>query len=188
MSEEQWQAIEHRDVAYDGLFFYALKSTKIVCRPSCPSRQPKPKNVEIFYSLEEAVRCGCRPCQRCRPEQPSWQGPKNELGRVVRDYVDEHYQEKISASILGQVFYTNPFYLYRVFREENSTTPLNYQHEVRISRAKELLISTNETISDIGFDVGYNTLSHFSRVFKKITGLSPSKFRLRQKAARNLEP
>ena len=71
--ERAWRA---RDAGYDGLFFFGVKTTGIVCRPSCPS-QPKRRHLEFFHKLGEAIGAGYRPCKRCRPElacgtPPEW--------------------------------------------------------------------------------------------------------------------
>ena len=76
MTEQQWKAIEQNDASYDGVFFYGLKSTHIVCRPSCPARACNPKNIVIFGSVKEAIQGGYRPCLRCHPELPGWRGAK----------------------------------------------------------------------------------------------------------------
>lgn len=173
MSDEQWLAIKNCDKDYDGKFFYTLKTTKIICRPSCAARTPNPKNVEIFYSIEDAKRCGYRPCQRCRPDQEDWQGAKAEWAIKIKEYIDLNYSEKISPKLLSNIFYTDPYYLHRSFKETIGMTALEYQHQVRVNQAKKLLSETDLSISFIGSDVGYNSLSHFSRVFKSLTGCSP---------------
>lgn len=70
----QWQAIHARDAAGDGLFFYGVRSTGIVCRPSCPSRPARPENIVIHETVEAAREGGFRPCLRCRPDQPETWG------------------------------------------------------------------------------------------------------------------
>nr|WP_092069185.1 Ada metal-binding domain-containing protein [Dendrosporobacter quercicolus]NSL47375.1 methylphosphotriester-DNA--protein-cysteine methyltransferase family protein [Dendrosporobacter quercicolus DSM 1736]SDL87184.1 AraC family transcriptional regulator, regulatory protein of adaptative response / methylphosphotriester-DNA alkyltransferase methyltransferase [Dendrosporobacter quercicolus] len=177
MSKEQWNAIKNGDKSYDGVFYYALTSTKTVCRPSCTARTPNPKNVEIFNTVEDAEKCGYRPCLRCRPNQMEWQGAKQELAMNIKNYIDSHYSEKFSSKSLGQIFYVNPFYLHRTFRDIIGMTIIEYQHQARMKQAMILLSGTNASISYIGYEVGYNTLSHFSRTFKRVVGVSPSEYR-----------
>ena len=64
--DERWRAVQQRDGAYDGAFVYAVRSTGIYCRPSCPSRKPRPENVRFFPDASEAERAGFRPCRRCQ--------------------------------------------------------------------------------------------------------------------------
>src|SRR5262245_60451896 len=62
-----WSAVERRDPAYDGAFVFAVVSTGIYCRPSCPARRPLQKNVRFYSTAAAAEREGFRPCRRCRP-------------------------------------------------------------------------------------------------------------------------
>lgn len=69
---EKLHSVLECDGAYDGRFFYAVRSTGVYCRPSCKSRPPKPENVEYFDSAAEAESAGYRPCKRCRPDVPDY--------------------------------------------------------------------------------------------------------------------
>src|SRR5580693_5596129 len=64
-----WDAVTGRDRAMDGVFFYAVRTTGVYCRPSCPSRRPRPENVVFFRTRSGAERAGFRPCMRCKPER-----------------------------------------------------------------------------------------------------------------------
>jgi AraC family transcriptional regulator of adaptative response/methylated-DNA-[protein]-cysteine methyltransferase len=64
-----WQATLHRDVRADGAFVFAVRSTHIYCRPSCPARRPLRRNAVFFHTAQEAENQGYRPCQRCRPKE-----------------------------------------------------------------------------------------------------------------------
>ena len=64
---EAWRAVAERDARYDGQFVYAVKSTHIYCRPSCPSRRPSPGNVTFYSAPADAERAGYRACKRCDP-------------------------------------------------------------------------------------------------------------------------
>ena len=67
----KWQAVASRDATADGSFVYAVKTTGVYCRPSCPSRRPRPANVVFFDLNREAEAAGFRPCKRCKPNQIS---------------------------------------------------------------------------------------------------------------------
>lgn len=66
---EQINAVKNRDKIYDGKFYVAVRSTKIVCLPSCYSRVPLERNMVFFDTLEEALKSGYRPCKLCKPER-----------------------------------------------------------------------------------------------------------------------
>lgn len=177
MTEEQWLAIEHNDKRYDGQFFYALKTTKNVCRPSCTARACNPKNVIIFDTLETALEKGFRPCRRCRPELPNWKGPKADLAKAAKKWIYHHYTEKFSLETMGKALYTNSRYLLRVFKAETGKTLLWYHNYTRCVRAKVLLAQQKFSISQISWTIGYATPSHFTRIFKDLFGCTPSEYR-----------
>src|SRR5215471_10624933 len=75
--KEMERAVNKSDVGYDGIFFVAVRTTGIFCRPSCPARKPLPRNREYYATATEAVAAGYRPCKRCRPLEadgrpPAW--------------------------------------------------------------------------------------------------------------------
>ena len=67
--EERWQAVKRRDSAFDGKFFFAVRTTGVYCRPSCASRSAKRENVSFFSTVAEAEKAGYRACKRCRPDK-----------------------------------------------------------------------------------------------------------------------
>lgn len=177
MTKEQWSAIRNNDKSYDNQFFYALKTTKIVCRPSCTARACNPKNVIIFDTLQEALSHGFRPCMKCRPEIPGWNGAKAELAESAKKMIANHYKEKFSLQEIADQLYINHSYLVRVFKEITGYTPLAYHHQIRCEEAKKLLIRQELSISFISCEVGYLTAAHFTKIFKSICGCTPSQYR-----------
>src|SRR4051812_6841919 len=71
IDQQYWQAVSQRDAGADGRFVFAVSTTGIYCRPSCPSRRPRPENVRFFPLPEAAERAGFRACKRCRPNEAS---------------------------------------------------------------------------------------------------------------------
>lgn len=67
-SEEKWNCVIKNDISSDGKFFYAVKTTKIFCKPSCKSKTPLRNNVTFFNTKQQAINAGYRPCKRCRPD------------------------------------------------------------------------------------------------------------------------
>lgn len=177
MTEEQWLAIKNNDKDYDGQFFYALKTTKTVCRPSCTARTCNPKNVVIFRTFDEAIAQGFRPCQRCRPDQMNWEGARAELAEAAKKLIQEHFNEKFSLGYISSLLYINGSYLLRAFKEQTGHTLLWHHNYTRCEEAKTLLRRQELSISIVSNKVGYSTASHFTRVFKSIYGYTPTEYR-----------
>lgn len=95
----------------------------------------------------------------------------------IRNYIDRHFYEPLSAGDLAAKLNVSVRYLDLIFKEQYGVTPLQYLTEVRIERAKKLLIETDKDIASICFEIGYETISTFYRTFKNIVSLSPNKFR-----------
>src|SRR2546427_8854526 len=97
-----WRAVLARDPRRDADFVFAVRSTGIYCRPSCPSRRPLRKHVLFFAQPEAAERSGFRPCRRCRPRETLHRSPVALLERVTR-YIPEHAREPPPPSPLARV-------------------------------------------------------------------------------------
>ena len=177
MTQEEWQAIRTRDKSMDGKFYYGLKSTRVVSRVSCPARCPSARNVVIFARLEDALAVGYRPCQRCHPEIRDWNGAGADLVQRAEKLIREHAQEKFSLDALSARLYVDKHHLLRTFREISGTTPLAFHNRVRCENARELLSHAELSITDVAYQVGYSSSSHFSQVFQKETGISPRAWR-----------
>ena len=101
---------------------------------------------------------------------------KMEITRV-KAYLDQHYEEKISLESMAERFFIDKHYLARLFKEQYGVTLISYLQQVRITHAKQLLRFSEKSIEQIGLECGMGELSYFSRVFKKLEGVSPSVFR-----------
>lgn len=97
----------------------------------------------------------------------------------IKDYLDTHYTEKISLDSLANTFFINKFYLTRIFKKQFGVSINNYLLQIRITHAKQLLRFSDKTIENIGMECGIGAVHYFSRVFKKIEGVSPSEYRRR---------
>lgn len=95
----------------------------------------------------------------------------------IREYLREHYTEKITLEELSQRFFLNKFYLARCFKEQFGTTVIAYITELRITQAKQLLRFTDIPIERIAYEVGITDANYFSRIFHKAEGISPGDFR-----------
>ncbi|WP_338707102.1 bifunctional transcriptional activator/DNA repair enzyme AdaA [Paenibacillus amylolyticus] len=177
MNEKQWKAIQDNDPHFDGMFFYALRTTKTVCKPSCTSRTPNPKNVVIFSNVGSALLKGFRPCQRCKPDENAWKGYKEELVDEIRHFIAQVYHENVTLQSISLHVNKDPFYIQRTFKIVTGFTPLQYVHQLRIAKAKSLMEDKALSITEIGLNLGYSNSGHFSTKFKEIMGISPKEYR-----------
>ena len=116
--------------------------------------------------------------QSWHPESVTVSRKRMELSSV-KVYLDEHYTEKIVLDDLAEKFFINKFYLSKIFRETYGTTINNYLISKRITRAKQLLRFTDMTVEEVGVAVGLEDANYFSRMFRKVEGISPREYRKR---------
>lgn len=103
---------------------------------------------------------------------------KPETGvELVKKYLEKHYSESINREDIEQIVHLNADYLNRIFKASTGYSLMEYIQYYRIQRGKELLIKTSETISDISLNVGYESPAYFSKIFKKLTGITPQEYR-----------
>ncbi|OXS79954.1 AraC family transcriptional regulator [Domibacillus enclensis] len=102
---------------------------------------------------------------------------QKEIGDLVQRFIDEHYQEEISLQHIAQALHMSPYYLSHAFKRTTGYTPMNYVTRRRIGEAQSRLLSTDHTVTDIAYAVGYSSASNFHNAFKKMIGLSPQKYR-----------
>lgn len=111
------------------------------------------------------------------PENSNRTGIKKQSLENIKEYLEEHYKEKISLDHLADQFYINKYYLSRIFKEQFGTTILSYLDQVRITHAKQLLRFSDLTVEQVGREVGIDESAYFNRVFRKVEGISPGKYR-----------
>ena len=97
----------------------------------------------------------------------------------VKDYLDHHYEERVTLDDLSQIFFINKYYLTRVFKEQFGLSISSYLQNVRITHAKQLLRFTDKSVEEIGLECGLGALHYFSRTFKAVEGVAPSVYRSR---------
>jgi AraC family transcriptional regulator, regulatory protein of adaptative response / methylphosphotriester-DNA alkyltransferase methyltransferase len=173
-----WEAVNSCDSKYDGIFLYAVKTTKIFCRPSCKSRTPLRENTLYFSALSLAIKEGFRPCKRCRPdllEAPN----ENSIIDFTQKIMDEKYASTLTLDILAKDVGMSKYHLQRLFKKNTGFTPQEYLTKVRMLNSSNLIKSTDHSITDIAHLCGYKSSAHFSEAFYHYFGCSPTNFRKR---------
>ncbi|ANE47716.1 hypothetical protein SY83_17120 [Paenibacillus swuensis] len=176
---EEWQAIVECDKQFDGIFYYGVKTTRIFCKPSCPSREPKRTNVFIFNEPSEAIHEGFRPCKRCQPADAHGRSREDEIIEETLSYIESRYHENLCLTSLAELMFINQYHLHRMFKKKMNVTLGEYVTDFRLTKAKQLLLSTELTITEIGLRTGFSSPSHFSYTFRKNTQVSPKAYRNR---------
>jgi AraC family transcriptional regulator of adaptative response / methylphosphotriester-DNA alkyltransferase methyltransferase len=178
-------AIIANDAYYDGLFYYAVKTTGIVCRPSCRSKQPKRDHVAFFHTLEEAVRQGYRPCKRCRPDLGTCYAPEAQIIATACEMIEQEYSHPALLKELPRRLGVSFSHFQRLFKRETGQTPREYLQRHRIMKATEMLRGSTMSNTDVCLAAGFSTLSNFYAAFRAATGLSPKEYKQNQLASRN---
>src|SRR5687768_635018 len=134
--DEQWQSVVGRDRQADGTFVFAVRSTGIYCRPSCPSRRPQRVNVLFFALPEAAEQAGFRACRRCRPEEVNLRDPQAELVQQICRHIEANLDEPLTLERLGAEQHLSPHHLQRTFKRLMGITPRQYADARRLERVK----------------------------------------------------
>ncbi len=171
----RWRAVLARDARRDGTFVFAVESTGIYCRPSCPARRPRKDRVRFYLLPEHAEREGFRACRRCRPREAAARHPHAELVRRVCALLDEEEGVPTLAS-LGARLHLSPFHLQRTFRRATGITPREYADARRLERFKELL-QRKESITMATYEAGYGSSSRLYERTPGQLGMTPSAYR-----------
>ena len=179
--DTMWRAVVDCDSAYDGKFFYGVKTVGVYCRPSCRSKTPLRKNTVYFMREEEAVLAGFRPCKRCRPERCG-QAPAAGLAEQAKKLIDDHYGKRTLLTAELKKLGVTQSHLAAVFRQQYGVTPMRYLGSRREQQAKILLAETGAPVIDIAAAIGFDSLSAFYAFFKKQTGTTPHLFRVQSKS------
>ena len=169
-----------RDPAFDGLFFTAVRTTKIYCRPVCPVRQPLTRNVSYFPTAAAAEQAGYRPCLRCRPETApfcaAWKGTRTTVERALR-MIEAGALDGDSVDGLSKKLGVGARHLRRLFADQVGASPLQTAQTARVQRAKRLLNDTRLPITEIAFQSGFGSVRRFNAVFASLYGRAPSSIR-----------
>lgn len=176
--ERCYRAVLARDGRFDGVFFTAVVSTGVYCRPVCPARTPHKRNCRFFTTAAEAEAAGFRPCLRCRPElsPAALDGnPDSTVRRAVTLMQSGDVSDRIGdiAAELG----VSERQLRRLFVQEYGLPPVAFAQTQRLLFAKRLLQETSLSMADVAFSAGFGSLRRFNTLFRARYGLVPSDVR-----------
>ncbi len=170
-----WEAVLNRDRRFDGRFVYAVSSTGIFCRPSCPSRRPARHRVSFFPSPQQAEAADFRACLRCSPASPHGSLPDRRIEQARR-YLDAHTDEPVTLRRLAGHVGLSVFHLQRAFRRSIGLSPKAYQDVRRIERFTALL-KRGERVTTATYEAGFNSSSRVAERMPEALGMTPSAYR-----------
>lgn len=176
-TDAAWRAVATRDASADGRVFYAVTSTGVYCRPSCPSRRPRRENVRFFSSATAAEGEGFRACRRCRPNDITRAAESVARAKAILDrHADSGAEGSVSLGELAEAVDMSPFHLQRVFQAELGLSPARYLRARRGERFKSQLRSGG-TVSRATYDAGFGSSSRAYELADSQLGMTPATYR-----------
>src|SRR2546425_9072961 len=172
---EKWKAVVERDETKDGLFVFAVRSTGIYCRPSCPARHPNLEQVIFFSQSDEAERSGFRACKRCQPREarPS---ARAQLVQKICSYIEVNLDEKLTLENLSRQAGLSPFHFQRTFTRILGISPRQYVEARRLEKVKRSL-TNGETVTNSLYNAAFTSKSRLYEKTLPQLGVSPGIFR-----------
>lgn len=176
------QAVNTRDPSFDGVFFVAITTTRIYCRPVCPSRLARPQNRRFFASCAEAEAAGFRACRRCRPERDSGDTPLEAVPRLARQASTRISGGALnggSVKSLALALGMSDRHLRRALDREVGASPFRLALAQRLRAATSLLADRRLSITHVAYESGFQSLRRFNAAFRQHFQMSPSEWRQR---------
>lgn len=169
-------AVASRDARMDSAFVYAVRSTGIYCRPSCPSRRPRPKQIQFFAVPEAAERAGFRACRRCRPQNAPRSTQSELISRVCRE-IDAGADTDRPADLrrLAVAAGLSAQHLQRSFRQAMGITPRQYADAMRVARLKSNLRKGTDVTTAL-YETGYGSPSRLYEKSDAQLGMTPATY------------
>src|SRR5262245_19777994 len=170
--DRRWRAVARRDRDSDGRFVFAVRTTGIYCRPSCPARRPRRERVAFFDTCEAAEAAGFRACRRCRPRLGD---PRAMLVARVRRLIDASPDAPPSLARLGEATGLSPWHLQRTFREATGLSPRQYAAAQRLEALKGRL-KKGGRVTDAIYEAGYASSSRAYADSQERLGMTPGTY------------
>ena len=169
-----WDAVLRRDENFDGRFVYAVRSTGIYCRPTCPSRKPSRNQVIFFPVVGEAEQAGFRPCRRCKPKEPL--GTSSRLVQQACRYIRENHTEPLKLADLSSHLKVSPGHLHRIFKRCLGVSPAQYAETCRMNTVKSHLHGGKDVTTAI-YESGFGSSSRLYEKAQFRLGMTPATYR-----------
>lgn len=181
--ESCYRAVKSRDRRFDGVFYTAVRTTGIYCRPSCPARTPASQNVTFHPSAASAQAAGYRACKRCLPDatpgSPDWDVAATAAGRAMRLIADGVVDREGVDGLAHRVGYT-PRHLSRLLTAELGAGPLALARARRAQTARVLVETTDLGFADVAFAAGFSSVRQFNDTVREVYAATPTSLRGRR--------
>lgn len=173
--DARWAAVQRRDPAADGRFYYSVRSTGVYCRPSCPSRAARRANVAFHASSGEAEAAGFRPCLRCAPHLPPLAERQAEaVARACRLIEESELEPDLDT--LARAAGMSRFHFHRVFKAQTGITPKAYAAARRGARVRQELAQGASVVEAL-YGAGYGSSGRFYATSGQVLGMLPANYR-----------
>ncbi|MFD7297368.1 AlkA N-terminal domain-containing protein [Streptomyces sp. NPDC059897] len=176
------RAVQAKDTRFDGVFFTAVVTTRIYCRPGCPVVPPKPRNMRFYPSAAACQQAGFRACKRCRPDttpgSPEWNARADLTARAMR-LIGDGVVDREGVSGLARRLGYSARQIERQLLAELGAGPLALARAQRAQTARLLVETTRLPLSDVAFAAGFASIRTFNETVREVYALSPTELRTR---------
>ena len=178
-ADPRWAAVVARSAGADGSFWYSVLTTGVYCRPSCAARAPRPENVRFHVSCAEAEAAGFRPCQRCKPQQPTALSHHAALVTEACRIIEGASADGApTLDALAAQMGLSASHLHRIFKQATGLTPKAYAAAQRAQRLRSALDGQpTASVTDAIYSAGYQSSSRFYEQSAQVLGMTPSRYR-----------
>ena len=174
--DPRWESVTARDMKADGSFVYAVKTTGVYCRPSCPSRTARPANVRFYATPAEAEAAGFRPCRRCNPDGLS-HAEANAAIIAEACRLIEASEEMPGLDELAERIGMSRFHFHRQFKAVTGLTPRQWASAHRARKVRAGLSARNDSVTDAIYEAGFNSSSRFYERSDEMLGMIPTAYK-----------
>ncbi|MEU7022605.1 AlkA N-terminal domain-containing protein [Streptomyces sp. NPDC046203] len=185
------RAVQSKDARFDGVFFTAVRTTRIYCRPSCPVVPPKPENMEFHPTAASCQRAGFRACKRCRPDtspgSPEWDARADTVARAMRLIQDGVVDREGVPGLAARLGYSTR-QIERQLLAELGAGPLALARAQRAQTARVLVETTPLPMAEIAFAAGFASIRAFNDTVREVFALTPGELRARASRGRPAAP